>query len=134
MDMIKPELDLILEHKDWKCLREILAELDPSDIAELLADMPEKQGGIIFRVQTRRRAAEIFSQLMPEMQERLVHALSMDQTRELIEGMEPDDRAALLDELPSEVSRRLLEVMPADKRRDTALLLGYPEFSAALCT
>ena len=129
-DVIQPDLEILLEKRDVKRLREVLAELDPSDIAELIKDLPPEMGGMIFRVQTRRRASEVFSQLDPDVQENLVKALSADQTSELIQGMDPDDRVALLDELPSEVALRLMASMPMSKRRETALLLGYPEESA----
>lgn len=48
---------------------------------------------------------------------------------ELFLGLDADDRARLTDEMPAKVAKRFLAGLPETARRNTNILLGYPEES-----
>ncbi|MGE0405340.1 MAG: magnesium transporter [Candidatus Korobacteraceae bacterium] len=120
----------LIQLRRWSELRSTLSELHPSDIAELLIDLPESEEAVVFRLLPRDQAAEVFSYLPSDHQEHLIQSLSNDLVRSVLEQMSPDDRTRLLEELPFEVARRLLESLPPTELTYARQLLGYPEDTA----
>jgi len=120
----------LLENKQYRTLRESLAALDPSDIADLLAGAPAAKAVISFRLLPKDLAVDVFDEMDGALQYRLLEAFSDQAARNLLEAMPPDDRAELLDEVPSKVARRLLQVLSPDQRRLTMRLLGYEDGTA----
>src|SRR5205823_610482 len=106
-------------------LRDVLVELDVSDIADIIMDLPPEDQGVIFRVLPRERAGMVFSYLPITHQEQLLQSLSHEMLQSLVAEMTPDDRARLLEELPAEVTRRLLESLSPEELKATRDLLGY---------
>lgn len=128
--VIQPDLEEFIERQDWAGLRQALAALDSSDIAELLIDLPPEQAGLIFRILLRERAAEVFAYLPTDHQEELIRSLSSEQMRQILDHMSPDDRTRLLEELPAEVTRRLMMSLPPEELKAARALLGYPPDTA----
>jgi magnesium transporter len=71
----------------------------------------------------------VFAYLPFARQEELVHSLSSDEVKNILDQMAPDDRTHLLGELPAKVTRRLLEVLSPEELKSARQLLGYPEHS-----
>jgi magnesium transporter len=128
--LLQADLEQIIRGKDWEGLRDALSELDPSDLAEVIIDLPPEAEGVIFRVLPRDRAAAAFSYMPFEHQETLVRSLSGEQVQSIIGGMTPDDRARLLEELPAAATRLLLDSLTPEQLKATRDLLGYPPGTA----
>lgn len=128
--LLQADLEEIIRAKDWEGLREAFSELDSSDIADVLIEVPIEDQGVLFRVLPRQRAAEVFSYLPLDHQHKLVQSLSNAQVHAIINEMSPDDRTRLLEELPAEVTRRLLETLTPEELEAARILLGYPEGTA----
>ncbi len=120
----------LLENNQYRALRERLAALHPSDIADLLAGAPADKEGVAFRLLPKDLAVDVFDEMDGTLQDRLLEAFSDQAARNLLEAMPPDDRAELLDEVPAKVARRLLQILSSDQRRLTMRLLGYEEGTA----
>ena len=119
-----------LRAQDWETLRARLLKLHPSDVADLIIELPSEEEGIVFRLLPRDRSALVFAYLPPEHQEALLHSLSSDELKDLLDRIPPDDRTRLFEELPPEVTRRLLEALSPEELRNARQLLGYPENTA----
>jgi magnesium transporter len=128
--LLRPEIEELIREKNWDVLRETFCDFHPSDIAEIITDVPESDDVALFRILPRERAGEVFSHLPYHHQEVLVRSLSNDQMRALLTEMTPDDQARLLEELPPTVTRRLLETLSPAERKDARELLGYPADTA----
>ena len=128
--LLGPDLRELIREKRWDVLRDALADFDPSDVAEILVEVPEREDAAIFRLLPREQAGRVFAYLPPDHQENLLRSLTNDQMRAVLEGMTPDDQARLLEELPATVTRRILEVLPPDDLRAARDLLGYPRETA----
>ena len=120
----------LLDDKQYRALRERLATLDPSDIADLLAAAPADKAVISFRLLPKDLAVDVFDEMDGALQNLLLEAFSDQAARSLLEAMPPDDRAELLDEVPAKVARRLLQILSPDQRRLTMRLLGYEDGTA----
>jgi magnesium transporter len=128
--LLKPELEELIVEKRWDVLRDALSNFHPSDITEILVDVPEADYGAIFRILPRGLAGQVFSYLPQSNQEALIRCLTNDQMRSLLSQMTPDDRTQLLEELPPEVTRRLLELLSPAELQKARDLLGYPDDTA----
>ncbi|MFW6118211.1 MAG: magnesium transporter [Chloroflexota bacterium] len=120
----------LLENKQYRALRERLADLEPTHIADLLASIPRDEAVIAFRLLPKSLAISVFDEMDGAFQNQLLEAFSDQAARNFLEAMPPDDRAELLDEVPAKVARRLLQILSPDQRRVTMQLLGYDEETA----
>jgi magnesium transporter len=120
--------DLIQRHR-WDDLRARLAATHVSDIAEALAQLPGKEQAVLFRLLPRDQAAQVFSYLPAYRQKEVLHSLSTDEVRSVLDGMPPDDRTRFFEEMPATVTRQLLEVLSPEELKNARQLLGYPEHS-----
>ena len=128
--LMRPELEELIRDKQWDVLRDALSHFHPSDIAEILVDIPEEDDAPIFRILPRELAGRTFAYLPHHHQEALIRSVSNDQMRQLLKEMTPDDQARLMDELPPEVTKRILETLSPDELKSARDLLGYPPHSA----
>src|SRR5437870_3414061 len=128
--LLGPDLQELIQEKNWDVLRDALSHFDPPDIAEILAVIPDKDDVALFRLMPRDLAGKVFSYLPIDQQESLLRSLTNDQMRGVLNAMTPDDQARLLEELPAEVTRRLLETLAPEELRSARDLLGYPPQSA----
>jgi magnesium transporter len=128
--LLQADFEEIIQAKDWDTLRDALSELDPSDIAELIIDLPPETEGIVFRILPRERAAQVFEHLPVEHQKQLAVSLNLTQMQQLLNEMTPDDRTRLFEELPAETVRTMLETLSPEELRTARLLLGYPDGTA----
>ncbi|MFO0625630.1 MAG: magnesium transporter [Polyangiales bacterium] len=128
--LLKPDLEELIQAKEWDTLRETLSELDPSDRAEVLQCITLQDSAIVFRILPRELAAETFEYVPLELQTSLIETLGDEQIHRVVDEMAPDDRTRLLEELPAAVTRRILQTLSPDQRKIARRLLGYPEDSA----
>jgi len=124
-----PEIGPLLADRRYDQLRRALVELEPADIADLLDDLEEEPAGVVFRLLPRDLAADTFSYLDAEQQEKLIARLGTERLAALINEMGPDDRTVLLEEMPAEVAQRLIALLNPAERSFTQTILGYPEES-----
>ncbi len=117
--------DLIREHQFTDAVA-WLNEHAAHVIADELARMPESSAALAFRLMAKDTALEVFEELEPTDQQRLLEGLRGPRFSEIVEGMDPDDRARMLNEAPAKVAKRVLAGLSAAEHQMTAALLGYP--------
>jgi magnesium transporter len=126
---IQPELEALIQSRDVNTLREVLSDLLPPDLAEVIQDVPERDQAVIFRLLPTSMAAETFEFLDRETQKTLLKTLGQQEVATVLNEMRPDDRTALLEELPGSVVQQLIALLTPDERKIAQSLLGYPENS-----
>ncbi len=127
--LIIPDIEALIQGKQWTELKGIVSEMDAADIAELLQELDPKVGVILFRLISREKSADVFSELDPSYQEALLKHIVGNELRELLKELSPDDRTALFEDLPGQMTQKLLNILPPEERRESLELLGYPEES-----
>lgn len=123
------EIARLLQERNWRALRELLAYLPPPEGAELLFRLQKPERMLVFRSMPRDLAAEVFTHLEPHDRDALLRDLTDEETRQLLSSLSPDDRTHLLEELPGNVTRRLLNLLSPEDLSVARHLLGYPEES-----
>jgi magnesium transporter len=128
-DLLKPEIDELIEARNWPELRETLADWPGPEVADLLLPMSREDRAFLFRSLPRSVAADVFGHLEVDQQDALLRDLTNDETRTLLADLPPDDRTHLLEELPGNATQRLLNLLSPEDLKEARWLLGYPEES-----
>ncbi|RAO98599.1 magnesium transporter [Petrotoga sp. 9PW.55.5.1] len=127
---VKVDIKRLINEKEFKVLKELLKDEEPADIVGMIEELPHDEKIVVFRFLPKDTAAEVFSQLEKDDQMELISLFKEDKLKEIIENMEPDDRADLLEELPANVVKKLLSHLSDEERKNTLVLLNYPEDSS----
>ena len=127
--LLQPEVASLVAARDFVRLREVFAEWDPVDLSEVIADLPESDQVVIFRVLPQELAADVFEYFEPDSQQALLHSMGQETAVRILNEMSPDDRTTLLEELPPEAVKKLVASLSASERQVAQALLGYPEGS-----
>ncbi|MBS1910363.1 MAG: magnesium transporter [Bacteroidetes bacterium] len=127
--LLQPEIQNLLEQREYETLREIFDEWTPVDLAELVNDFPEEDQATLFRAYPHAAAAKVFEYTDLDAQETLLHSLSTEEVSAILNDMAPDDRTELFESLPSGVAGRMMLLLSPEERAVAQTLLGYPEGS-----
>jgi Mg/Co/Ni transporter MgtE len=110
---------------------ERLAEMHPSDLAEILEDLAPAERDAVFTSLDEEVAAEALEEVDPKLQKSLLETLDEERIADIVEEMDPGAAADLLAELSEEQSDAILEEMEPEERQEVAELLEFDERSAA---
>ncbi|MGA2249453.1 magnesium transporter MgtE N-terminal domain-containing protein [Terracidiphilus sp.] len=110
---------------------ERLNDIHPSDLAEILEDLPPAEREAIFTALDEEVAAEALEEADPKLQKALLEKLDDEKIADIVEEMDPAAAADLLAELSEEQSDAILEEMEPEERQEVEELLEFDEDSAA---
>jgi CBS domain-containing protein/sporulation protein YlmC with PRC-barrel domain len=114
-----------------KIEHERLAHMHPSDIADILEDLPPPEREAVFSSLDEEVAAEALEEVDPRLQKSLLESLDSGRVADIVEEMDPGAAADLLAELSDERSEAILEEMEPEERHEVEELLEFREDSAA---
>jgi magnesium transporter len=117
-------LKLKIEH-------ERLAHMHPSDLADILEELPPPEREAVFGSLDEEIAAEALEEVDPKLQKSLLESLDSGRVADIVEEMDPGAAADLLAELSEERSEAILEEMEPEERQEVEDLLEFREDSAA---
>jgi magnesium transporter len=129
MEKMNSRVRELLSERKWTELRQVLAGEPAPHLADLLFSLNTPQMVVVFRLLPRDLSAEVFAYLGRSDKNAMLKALTDEETRRLLQDMEPDDRTDLLQELPGEVTQSLMNLLGPEDLREVRQLLGYPEES-----
>lgn len=110
--------------------RQMLSELHPADIAELIRQVPHQEGVAFLKNLDVDVAADTISELNPETQVEIIKDMDTEKASDIIEMMSPDVAADVLSELPADKAREILEHIEKEDAEDIQELLGHEEDTA----
>jgi magnesium transporter len=121
----------LIDAGDLGSLEQILSELHPSDIADVLASLEEDQRVAVIKA----LPVEIASEALAEMEEHtergdILAALAPERGAELLQELEDDDAAGLIADLEPAEQRRILSQLPAHEAGELRELLLFEEETA----
>ncbi|HTV04315.1 MAG TPA: CBS domain-containing protein [Acidobacteriaceae bacterium] len=114
-----------------KIEHERLAQLHPSDIADILEDLAPAEREAILTTLDEEVAAEALEEVEPKLQKSMMESLDSETAAGIVEEMDPSAAADLLAELPESRSEAILEEMDPEERQEVEELLVFREDSAA---
>lgn len=99
----KEQILQLIEQKRFSEARMLLEDEHPADIAQMLDEMDAAQGCRTFRLLPKSLAADVFSYLDSDNQQRLITLLSDAELSRVLDEMYMDDTVDMLEELPASV-------------------------------
>jgi len=113
-----------------KELKDILKELHPADIAEIIPTLEEKEQLQLFLLLEKDTANQVFERLDEEDEAVLLEYLAPEKAKQILNQMAPDERADLFEELPGKVASELLQLIGEEEKQELKKLLSFPEDTA----
>ena len=129
-ELVEKALLLMLEEKKYTTLRDILATMNPSDVAGLFSGLEERQIPLLFRLLPKELAAETFVEMEPDAQQLLIQGFSDNELKDVLDELYVDDAADLVEEMPANVVKRILQQVDPEMRSSINQILRYPDYSA----
>jgi len=105
-------------------------QIHPSDLADIIEQLPEDQRSKILALIEDPRAAEVLSQILPGIRSQVAGSLEEERLSDLLEIMPPDEAADILGSLPREKAQFLLTLMGIKEASVVSELLGYEPSTA----
>ncbi|MAZ30775.1 MAG: magnesium transporter [Flavobacteriales bacterium] len=121
-----------IDLKEFDEIKDSLSELHSVDIAELIEELDEERGKVLFEIFEDEDSADIFIELDEENRESVLEDLtSQEIAEELIENLDSDDAADIISELTSQKKVEVLShIEDLEHASDIVDLLSYPENTA----
>jgi CBS domain-containing protein len=110
--------------------RQMVSELHPADIAEIISQVSREEGAHLFKDLDLETAAEALSELEPDKQAEIINAIDTEKAADIIEEMPPDEAADVLSDLPTEKAKEILEHIEKEEAEDIQELLSHEEDTA----
>jgi CBS domain-containing protein len=110
--------------------RQMLSELHPADIAEIISSVSQKEGVTFFHNLDVETAAEALSELESDVQKDIITKMDKEKASDIIELMPPDEAADILSDLPADKAKEILEGIEKEEAEDIQELLGHEEDTA----
>lgn len=107
-----------------------LAELHPSDIAEIISDLSRDEHSDLLHKLDLKQLADTLEEVEPDFQANLIEHFPDEKVADVLEEMAPDEATDLLAELPNERRQGLLGLMERDEADEVRELLKYGEDTA----
>ena len=129
-EIFQKMLPALLNEKKYTSLRDIMANMNPSDVAGVFSDLEEDRIPLLFRLLPKELASDVFVEMEPDAQEVLIKGFSDKELKDLIDELYVDDAADLVEEMPANVVNRILKQADPEMRASINQILRYPENSA----
>ena len=107
-----------------------IADLHPSDIADIIEDLNHTERVLIFNSLGRDKAAKTLAEVEPDIQSSFLGNLKLARTIEILQDMPSNEVADILSLMPRRKITSMLNSMKADKSKKIREILNYPEESA----
>jgi magnesium transporter len=108
---LPPNIDCFKESAKLKIFKEILNDLPPVDIAEILEDLDHEQKVMVVNQLDADHASDALEEIGPNMQREIISSLKKEKAVELIDMMTPGQAADILSALTFEDQNDMMKLM-----------------------
>lgn len=127
---VKEKIEKLLENRKFSDLRKLLEDINSTDLSLLLNEFSVENMVLTFRLLSKDQAAETFSYMEPELQEKLIVSITDKELKEVVDELFLDDTVDLIEEMPSNLVKRILRSITPEDRKIVNEFLKYPSDSA----
>lgn len=124
------EIEALIEQGQFNILRDLLQDIHPADIADIMDELSTEDALVIFGMLSDETASEVLDETGSLVRQELVEQVDEERLADLLEELPMDDAAEFLEDLPDPVAGRLLDLMEKDEAEDVRELLRYEEETA----
>ena len=124
------EIELLIDQGQLDSLRDLLVDIHPADIADIMDELSAEDALTIFSLLPDETASEVLDETGSLVRQELVEQVDDERLADLLDELPMDDAAEFLEDLPEPVAGRLLDLMEDDEAEDVRELLSYEEETA----
>lgn len=122
-----------LESGRWAPVRRQLASLNPAEVANLLAALPERERNLVWEMVDPAEDGEVLLHLPEDVRDDLIRQMDAAELVAAAEELDIDDLADFVDSLPETVTRQVMQALSdADRARLEAVLVYEPDTAGGL--
>ena len=114
-----------VEERNIKKVRLLFEEFHASDIYIHTKDWPIEKIVLFLRLLTEDEASELFAEMEPEQQTKVIDSLTTEEIAELFEEMYTDEAIDVLEDLPAKITSRVLKAADSETRDKINKILRY---------
>jgi magnesium transporter len=120
----------LIEKKNQGALLNLLIDLHPADVADLLSDLKKDERKYLFPLLPTEKASAVLTELDPPIVDQILEDVSEQRLSTLVDKMDSDDAADIISDLPDDVAQSVLEQIPEEISEDVKELLLFDEDTA----
>ena len=124
------QIHQILDAGELDKARELLAELHPSEIADVLEGLPSKQRETAWELVEPALEGDVLAHIQDVVRADLLEQMQPREVAEATQDLETDVATDILQDLPEDVIDSVLLAMDEQNRQRVASMLSYPEDTA----
>ena len=84
-DLVRTQLQMLLEQGDLRGAKAILVPVQPADTAEVIEGLPETMHALVFRLLSKNEAIEVYEYLEHNVQEKLIQEFRSQEVLDIVE-------------------------------------------------
>ncbi len=130
IDEILEDIEVLIEKRNTGALQNILIELHPADIAQILSHIKKDERSYLFSILPPKIASDVLSELDPPIVEDLTEELGVERISKIVDQMDSDDAADFVSAIPEEMVPEILDRIPEEDSNEIKELLHYEEDTA----
>jgi magnesium transporter len=108
----------------------LLLDMHPADLADIVENLGHEDRTAIFNSVDAETAAELLSEVDPDMQAAIIDSLKAEKAADILEEMDPSEAADVLSELEAEQSEQILHEMEPEEKEEVEEMLEFRDNSA----
>lgn len=120
----------LIDSKSDVLLNNILADIYPADIAQIINNLDDEQALELFKILKPDVARDVLVELNEHQKELILEELSTGEISSLVEGMNSDDAADIVSELDIDVAEDVLKRINIEESTGVKELLKYDKSTA----
>lgn len=122
-----------LESGRWAPVKRLLASLNPAEVANLLASLPERERNLVWEMVDPADDGQVLLHLPEDVRDGLIRQMDAEELVAAAEELDIDDLADFVDSLPETVTRQVMRALSdADRARLEAVLVHEPDTAGGL--
>ncbi|NOX89890.1 MAG: magnesium transporter [Calditrichaeota bacterium] len=130
VDSIIPDIQELIKKENKGALQNILIDLHPADIAQILSRIKKNQRVYLFSILPPKIAGSVLAELDPPLMEEITEEMGVEKISTIVNEMESDDAADFVSSLPEEIVPEILDRIPEEDSNEIKELLHYEEDTA----
>lgn len=127
---LQESLHQALDAEQLELVRDLLQELHPSEIADILESMPAKERETLWSLIDPERTGDVLSHAQDAVRAGLLELMRPQEVAAATKDLDTDDVADILQDLPEDVVDSVLLSMDSQNRERLASILSYDEDTA----
>jgi len=124
------EVKTLVELEKIDTLKNLIAEMRPADVADLIEHLAANERIAIFQLLEPEGAGDVLVEIEPPVQERILKDLDNQAISDIVTEMDSDDAADLVGDLPADRAKEVIDSVDDHVSEELEKLLPFPDDTA----